>query len=56
MATFEQLVVRQAHDDNSTGNKKGKHGYIDLLWKGVLLIEHKSRGHDLDRAYEQAKD
>ena len=21
----------------------GKDGYIDLLWKGVLLIEHKSR-------------
>jgi len=34
----------------------GKSGYIDLLWKGVLLIEHKSRGKDLDRAYSQAKD
>lgn len=34
----------------------GKDGYIDLLWKGVLLIEFKSRGKDLDRAYEQAKD
>ena len=21
----------------------GRDGYIDLLWKGVLLIEHKSR-------------
>jgi N-6 DNA Methylase len=31
-------------------------GYVDLLWKGVLLIEHKSRGRDLDKAYEQAKD
>ena len=31
----------------------GKDGYIDLLWKGTLLIEHKSRGKDLDRAYKQ---
>ncbi|MGH8091622.1 MAG: type IIL restriction-modification enzyme MmeI, partial [Rudaea sp.] len=25
----------------------GNDGYIDLLWKGVLLVEHKSRGKDL---------
>jgi hypothetical protein len=29
-------------------------GYIDLLWKGVILIEMKSRGKDLDKAYRQA--
>jgi len=46
VATFEQIVKKQ---DNSTG-------YIDLLWKGVILIEHKSRGKDLDKAYQQAKD
>ncbi|MBI4828359.1 MAG: class I SAM-dependent DNA methyltransferase [Nitrospinae bacterium] len=34
----------------------GKDGYIDLLWPGVLLIEQKSRGKDLDRAHQQAKD
>lgn len=34
----------------------GKGGYIDLLWKGVLLVEHKSRGRDLDRAFHQATD
>ena len=34
----------------------GKDGFIDMLWKGVLLIEHKSRGRDLTRAYTQAKD
>jgi hypothetical protein len=33
----------------------GKDGYIDLLWRGVLLVEQKSRGQDLDRAHEQAK-
>ena len=34
----------------------GKDGYIDLLWKGTLLIEHKSRGKSLAKAYRQAKD
>ena len=34
----------------------GKDGYIDLLWKGVLLVEHKSRGKNLDRAFHQAVD
>jgi hypothetical protein len=31
-------------------------GYIDLLWKGVILIEMKSIGKSLDKAYGQAKD
>ena len=31
-------------------------GYVDLFWKGRLLVEHKSRGKDLDRAYAQAVD
>ncbi len=34
----------------------GKTGFIDLLWKGTLLIEHKSKGRDLDRARQQATD
>jgi len=34
----------------------GRDGYIDWLWKGNLLIEHKSRGKNLDRAYQQAID
>ena len=25
-------------------------GRIDFLWKGNVLVEHKSRGEDLDRA------
>ncbi|MBK8444410.1 MAG: class I SAM-dependent DNA methyltransferase [Sphingobacteriales bacterium] len=33
-----------------------KDGYIDLLWKGMILIEMKSRGKNLDKAYQQAKD
>ena len=31
-------------------------GRIDYLWKGVVLVEHKSRGQDLDRAAGQARD
>lgn len=33
-----------------------KRGYVDLFWKGVMLVEHKSRGKDLDAAYIQALD
>ncbi len=31
-------------------------GRIDYLWKGVVLVEHKSRGEDLDTAAGQARD
>jgi len=46
VATFEKPVAK-------LGDKKGS---IDLLWKGVILVEHKSRGKDLDKAFAQAKD
>ena len=46
VATFETAVRK---GDN-------KQGFIDLLWKGVILVEHKSRGRDLDKAFQQAKD
>ncbi|MEI6428454.1 MAG: type IIL restriction-modification enzyme MmeI, partial [Pseudanabaena sp. ELA607] len=46
VATFE-LPIKKADQ---------KQGFIDLLWKGMILVEHKSRGKDLDRATQQAKD
>jgi len=46
VATFETPVKKS----------DGKQGFIDLLWKGVILVEHKSRGKDLDKAVQQAKD
>lgn len=46
VSTFEHRVKKL--DD--------KNGYIDLLWKGTILIEMKSRGKNLDRAYQQAID
>jgi hypothetical protein len=35
-------------------NLKGNNAAIDLLWKGVLLVEHKSFGEDLALARTQA--
>jgi len=32
----------------------GKGGFVDLLWHGQLLIEHKSRGKSLDKAVDAA--
>lgn len=46
VATFEHRVKKLDEKD----------GYIDLLWKGMILIEMKSRGKNLDKAYGQAKD
>jgi len=46
VASFEEPVKK-------LGDKQG---YIDLFWKGMLLVEHKSRGKDLDKAYIQALD
>jgi type I restriction-modification system DNA methylase subunit len=34
----------------------GKKGFIDLFWKGTLLVEHKSHGKDLNKAHTQAID
>lgn len=46
IASFEVPIRRE----------DGSGGFIDLLWKGILLVEHKSRGKDLDRALGQARD
>jgi hypothetical protein len=32
----------------------GTYGFIDLLWRGILLVEHKSFGEDLGKAKAQA--
>ncbi|MDR1145224.1 MAG: hypothetical protein LBK71_03700, partial [Verrucomicrobiales bacterium] len=32
----------------------GGRGFIDFFWKGVMLVEHKSRGADIDTAQQQA--
>jgi hypothetical protein len=50
VAIFEKQVQL------SRAGEKLKNGRIDAFWKGMLLIEHKSRGQDLDRAFAQAAD
>lgn len=46
VAMFEKFV-RKLND---------KQGFIDLFWPGKLVVEHKSKGKNLDRAYTQATD
>ncbi len=46
VATFEVPVK----------NLKGKYNYIDLLWRGTLLVEHKSAEKSLASAESQAFD
>ena len=46
IASFEEPVKKS--DD--------KGGFIDLLWRGQLLVEHKSRGKSLDKTFTQALD
>ena len=33
-----------------------RQGFVDLFWPGMLLVEHKSRGKNLDLAFQQALD
>lgn len=46
IGTFEHKVKKLSDAD----------GYIDLLWKGTILVEMKSRGKNLDKAFQQAID
>jgi hypothetical protein len=46
VATFESPV-------KMLGDRRGS---IDMFWPGVLIVEHKSEGESLDRAYTQAID
>ena len=46
VATYEAHVTKL---DNSSG-------FIDLFWPGVLVVEQKSAGRDLTKAYDQALD
>lgn len=47
---------RVASYEERVGLLNDKSGFIDLFWPGVLLIEQKSAGRDLQRAYQQALD
>ena len=49
----QRRVSSFEHSVKKLGNKDGR---IDLFWKGRLIIEHKSKGKDLDKAFQQAID
>lgn len=46
LASFEEPVKKL----------NNRQGFIDLFWKGTLLVEQKSKGKDLQAAFEQATD
>ena len=48
VASFEHAVKKLP------GSSARTDGFVDLFWPGMLLVEHKSRGKDLDKALDQA--
>ena len=53
-AIFDLSVRRVASFEEHIKLLDNKYGFIDLFWKGVLLVEQKSAGQDLVEAKEQA--
>lgn len=48
----KRVAVYEKHVEKAGKNQ----GFIDLFWQGVCLVEHKSVGKDLNRAFSQATD
>ena len=55
-AVFGVSVRRVAAFEEPVKRLGEKRGFIDLFWKGVLLVEQKSAGRDLRKAKAQALD
>lgn len=53
-AIFGITRKRVASFEYAAENIKGNSGFIDLFWRGKLIVEMKSTGEDLDKAYSQA--
>ena len=56
-AFFDVFGVRRrsvARYEEHVAKLDNRSGFIDLFWPGVLLVEQKSAGHDLRKAYTQA--
>jgi hypothetical protein len=54
-ATFEKKVIIGGQQDFFGETTGGRKGYIDLFLKGRIIIEMKSPGKDMLKAYQQAK-
>lgn len=53
---FDVFGIRRASIasfEENVKNLRGNTSAIDLLWRGKLLVEHKSRGEDLSRLETQ---
>jgi hypothetical protein len=55
-AVFGLSPKRLAAFEHAVKKHGGGQGFVDLFWPGTLLVEHKSRGKNLDRAFGQALD
>jgi hypothetical protein len=55
VANFEHRVNIGGQEDLFGGTTGGRRGYIDLFWKGRFMIEMKTPGKDMLKAYQQAK-
>ncbi len=53
---FDVKKPRIASFEHAVKKHGGSQGFIDLFWPGMLLVEHKSRGKNLERAHAQAMD
>ena len=56
VATFEHRVNINSQIGSLGEATGGRRGYIDLFWKGRFIIEMKTPGKDMVKAYEQAKE
>ena len=52
-AVFGVDAVTVATFEHRVKFADGAQGFIDCFWPGRVLVEMKSRGHDLDAAYAQ---
>ncbi len=55
-AVFGLSPRRVASFEHAVKKHGGGQGFVDLFWPGMLLVEHKSRGKSLARAFNQALD
>lgn len=56
---FEVFGIRRrrlASFEHHVKQVNNKDGFIDLFWPSTLIVEHKSRGRNLDKAYGQVLD
>ena len=56
VAGVSDLLVEGIEFEYPVRSVKGNINFIDCLWPGVVLIEHKSAGKNLDAAEQQARE